>query len=211
MLGTQDTEQISNGLVTVGVDSQGGKLDPVRFDLNGQIVEPLHRAPWLGEKGHDLMPVLANLKGDFFCAPFGDSDVLGEVRTHGLTANGMWELKARTPLSLTYELVGSVLGARVSKEVFLRASSPLIYQRHTFVGGSGEMPIGHHAMLRANEPLNLSFSAWSWGGTPPDPVETVQTGEVGACLPAELRDACAGHDKRRFVRQFVDVSRPGRQ
>lgn len=176
MLGTQDTRQISNGLVTVGVDSQGGKLDPIRFDLEGLSVEPLHRAPWLGEKGHDLMPVLANLKGDFFCAPFGDSDVLDEARAHGLTANGTWNLKGRAPLSLTYELAGSVMGARVSKEVSLRDSSPLIYQRHTLSGGSGALPVGHHAMLRADEPLNLSFSDWWWGGTPPAPVETAQTG-----------------------------------
>lgn len=174
---TEHNHTLNNGLVEVGLNPVGGQLEPVCFFLNGQTVSPLHHAPWFGEPHPDLPPMLQNLQGDFFCAPFGDNDLLlEETRPHGLTANGTWLLKETKPLSLRYELDGTVAGARVSKELSLREGQPLVYQRHIFSGGSASLPFGHHAMLRADEPLELSFSPWVWGGTPPEPVETDATG-----------------------------------
>ena len=174
---TQHSRTLNNGLVEVGLNPVGGQLEPVCFFLNEQPLRPLHHAPWLNEPYRDLPPMLQNLQGDFFCAPFGDNDLLPEeTRPHGLTANTTWLLKETKPLSLHYEAGGTVAGAHVSKELSLREGQPLVYQRHIFSGGSASLPFGHHVMLRADEPLKLSFSPWVWGGTPPEPVETDATG-----------------------------------
>lgn len=169
--------RLNNGLVEVGLNRTGGQLDPVRFFLPEGVIEPLHRAPWLNEEGTDIAPMLQNLRGDFFCAPFGDNDLLpDETRPHGLTANGVWQLKHAAPSQIDYELVGNVAGASVSKSISLRDGQPLVYQSHRFDGGDTRLPIGHHAMLRADEPLKLSFSPYIWSGTPPQPIETRTTG-----------------------------------
>ncbi len=168
---------LNNGLLEVGLNPTGGMLESVRFFLPDRVIEPMHRAPWLDESLPDAPPMLQNLAGDFFCAPFSDSDILpDETRPHGLTANGSWQVTDASLLHLEAELNGTVAGARVSKILELREGQPLLYQTHRFQGGDIRLPLGHHAMLRAGEPLNLSFSPWVWGGTPPEPVETEASG-----------------------------------
>jgi hypothetical protein len=97
-----------------------------------------------------------------------------EQRDHGLTANGVWRLREQSGNRVLLELEGRVSGAIVTKEVFLRPREPVVYQRHRFDGGTGALPMGHHAMLRApeGEALGLSFSRWAWAGTAPEPVES---------------------------------------
>jgi hypothetical protein len=161
--------------VEVGVHRVGGHLGPVRFRHGSLVFEPLHRAPWLDEPGGVEPPMLRNLQGDFFCAPFGANDLRAEEqRDHGLTANGAWRLREQSGNRVLLELEGRVSGAIVTKEVFLHPREPVVYQLHRFDGGTGALPMGHHAMLRApeGEALRLSFSRWAWAGTPPEPVES---------------------------------------
>ncbi|MEX2537009.1 MAG: hypothetical protein WD273_15535 [Trueperaceae bacterium] len=175
MTTTAKTWHLGNGLVEFGVLEIGGQLGPVRFVHNGGIIEPMHRAPWADEPGSANIPMMQHLRGDFFCAPFGANDLLQEeLRDHGRTANGVWREVERTSMRLELELDGKVAGARVRKELWLEPGRPLIYQRHTFEGGEGALPLGHHAMLRApaGEQLRISFSPWVWAGTPPAPVES---------------------------------------
>src|SRR5690606_15180637 len=104
-------------------------------------------------------PMLQNLQGDFFCAPFGASDLLaGEDRPHGLTANGAWRPLEEGRERLLLELEGRVSGARVTKEVRLVPGHRVVYQTHRLVGGAGRLPLGHHAMLRAPEGEELALS-----------------------------------------------------
>ena len=169
------TWSLSNGLVELSVLEVGAQLGPVVFDLDGRKLSPMHLAPWSDEPGATHLPMLQNLRGDFFCAPFGANDLLGEeARDHGLTANGRWRQLARTETRLELELEGTVSGATVSKEIRLEPGQPVVYQRTILEGGSGRLPLGHHAMLRApeGEQLLLSFSPFSWAGTPPRPVES---------------------------------------
>jgi hypothetical protein len=169
------TWALGNGIVELGVNRTGGQLWPVRFRHDGRWIEPMHRAPWVEQPGAAEIPMLQNLSGDFFCAPFGANDLDPfESRDHGLTANGSWTELARTPERLELELSGTVCGASVRKEVRLVARQPIVYQLHRFLGGEGSLPIGHHAMLRApaDELLELSFSPFVWAGTPPRPVES---------------------------------------
>ena len=89
--------QLESDRVHSGVSRDGGFLHPVSFQCkDGRTISPLHRAPWLEESVlGDIPPMLRGLRGDFFCAPFGDSDVMPEeTRPHGATANAAWTLSS---------------------------------------------------------------------------------------------------------------------
>lgn len=149
----------------------GGFLDEVVFD--GRF-SPLHRPPWAGKPNvHNLPPILLNLRCDFFCAPFGASDMdPGEDRPHGASANDAWIPEKITPTSGYWKLRPKISGAVLHKVITLKEGHPVVYQTHTFEGGQGSLPIAHHLMLKASKPLNLSFSPCKFIGTPPSPVET---------------------------------------
>jgi len=167
------TWRIQGERVRLGVTALGGQLDNVCFEIGRGTIRPLHTAPWPPD-GHadDVPPMLRVLRGDFFCAPFGASDVLpDEDRPHGTPANDIWDPIRVDDAALELELRRPVAGARLRKRVHVRPGEAAVYQEHVFTGGAGALPIGHHAMLRAAEPLRLGFSRWMWGGTPPEPLE----------------------------------------
>lgn len=163
--------------VRVKVNPAGGHLHDVAIRWNGREIRPLHRAPWVdsGEVLPDDVPVgLRNLAGDFFCAPFADSDLDG-APGHGWTANGQWDLDGidedAAGVTARFTLQQKVFGATVRKVVTLRQGQPIVYQRHVFEGGSGALPMAHHAMIRAPGGAALSFSDKAFGITPPTPME----------------------------------------
>lgn len=156
--------------VSVSFLPMGGFLDEAVFENR---FSPLHKAPWTDEIPHDGIPfMLQNLRGDFFCAPFGASDVdPNEVRPHGATSNDLWEPIETTQGSGHWKLSCPVMGAIVTKKIHLKNGHPTIYQEHIFEGGNGHIPIAHHLMLKANSSLKLSFSPYQFAATPPDPIE----------------------------------------
>ena len=168
------TYHLGNGLVELGVDTEGGHLWPVRFKGIRGWIEPMHRAAWADDATLDgVPPVIKKLSGDFFAAPFGASDLdPAETRPHGATANGRWNrIQGSSQSLLELQLEDSVLGATVTKKIHLNPGEPIVYQEHQFHGGAGRLPVGHHAMLRLLEPVLLSCSPRAWSGTPPVPVE----------------------------------------
>ena len=49
--------------------------------------------------------MLRGLRGDFFCAPFGECDLTpAETRPHGATANRRWALRSCLANALEFEL-----------------------------------------------------------------------------------------------------------
>jgi hypothetical protein len=166
---------------SLSITETGGHLSDVVFTIEGgRKISPMHTAPWANEAlPADTWDILRVLRGDFFCAPFGSSDAIpSETRVHGLPANGTWRLTGSTPTAIDATLDGTVLGATVTKHVEVRPGEAIVYQRHIMKGGSGRLPVGHHAMLRADHPLLLSFSPWTMALTPPDPVETPPHGRM---------------------------------
>ncbi len=166
--------QLESDHVRLEVGTKGGFLYPVEFLLeDGRSISPLHCAPWIKETvPEETPPMLRGLRGDFFCAPFGTSDLTPEeTRPHGATANANWKVISSSQSSLTLELEPSIMDSRVTKHVFLQANHPIIYQEHILCGGQGKIPIGHHAMLHTKSKLLLGFSSFIWAGTPPDAPE----------------------------------------
>lgn len=167
------------GRVALAVTEIGGHLDEICFEMeDGRAVRPMHSAPWRGEAfDDDTSPMLRQLTGDFFCAPFGPGDLPGHASpVHGKTANGHWTLRERRGDALTLTLDDTVMGAAVTKTVMLRQNESVIYQRHVFTGGEGALPLGHHAMLSARSPLTLAFGPRLWAGSPPEPTEIAPEG-----------------------------------
>jgi hypothetical protein len=177
--------------VQVGVTEEAGHLDPVRFDTDGGVFQPMHVAPWADEAlGPEVPPVVRVLRGDFLCAPFGPSDLLpDEQRVHGATASARWTRVSADKHDLELELESRVMGARIRKHVHVRPGHAVVYQEHVFEGGSGALPVGHHAMLRVPERVHLGFSSWIWAGTGPEPLEPDPAlGRSLLAYPQEITD-----------------------
>lgn len=165
--------------ISLALEPLGGMIADLVIERGGRRIAPLHRAPWVGRSEPlpaDAAPHLGVLEGDFFCAPFGQTDDPA-VPSHGWPANGHWQLGgldigidgARTG---RFELVERVGGAAVTKEVTVRPEHPVVYQRHILRGGSGALPIAHHAMIHVPGGARLSFSAKDFGATPGAPLES---------------------------------------
>ncbi|RPI75960.1 MAG: hypothetical protein EHM47_01065 [Ignavibacteriales bacterium] len=185
---------IKNDKVKVGVTEECGHLHPVRFFIDNKVVEPLNIAPWINEKLDDsIPPMLKMLRGDFFCMPFSNSDVLkDEDRAHGTTANDKWNLISKDNSLLEFKLDKKVSGAEIIKRIKLNSDHPVIYQEHKIIGGEGKIPIGHHLMLKVPEKIYLSFSDFLFGETPLFPVET---------------DPEMGNSIFKYPQQFTDLTK----
>ena len=100
---------------TARVTAVGAMLTDAMFDLpDGRQINPLHKAPWLGQTlPADTPPLLAHLQGEWPCVPFGappDTPLTGAweglhpkpVRwPHGYGANHAWTLSQRTADNVT--------------------------------------------------------------------------------------------------------------
>ncbi|HMN88063.1 MAG TPA: hypothetical protein PKA74_19065, partial [Bauldia sp.] len=185
--------------IAVRFNPNGGMLDRVAIPAGGRTIEPLHRAPWLDtpeDVPADAAPHLRWLAGDFFCAPFAKPDV-EPAPAHGWAANGVWAPRGRATaadgaLTATFELDHAILGGTLAKDIVLRPGHPVVYQRHVFTGGTGGIPIAHHAMIRVPGGARLSFSAKDFGGTPTTPQESVpERGRSILAYPQRFDDLSA--------------------
>jgi hypothetical protein len=159
--------------ISLIVDLAVGHIRSLEIKADGHPLRPLHTAPWVDDQAITgdprIAPGLKFLSGDFFCAPFGKSDV-EEAPLHGWPANSRWEFvteghegDATTALFL---LEKSVMGARLWKEITLRGRHPFVYQRHIFEGGNGAVSVASHAMTRFADKGRLSFSPKAFGELP---------------------------------------------
>lgn len=181
--------QVQSDAVSLGVTEVGGHLSDVTFRFrDGRNVSPMHTAPWHDEPlPADTPPMMRMLRGDFFCAPFGASDVIGGD-LHGPSANGHWSLTASEPDRIVVALDATILGATLTKHVSLHPGQTMVYERHTFTGGDGRIPVAHHAMLRAGHKLKLGFAPHRFAGTPPEAVEVPPAGRSLLAYPQEFTD-----------------------
>ncbi|MDQ2067247.1 hypothetical protein Q9295_12795 [Xinfangfangia sp. CPCC 101601] len=154
--------------ITLQFSAQGGVIHPLEVTDQGQIIAPLHAAPW-AEKDvpTDAPPHQAWLRGDFLAAPMG----AGPDGLHGLAANGPWQVLPTQSGQLRALLQGQIMGASVIKELSVSDDHPFLYQRHLFIGGSGSLPVANHAMVSVPQGAKLSFSRKRWFETLCAPLE----------------------------------------
>lgn len=171
-------DRIATSGIAITFNPDGGIIDELVIDTEAGPLRPLHRAPWL-RSGETLPagvpPVEANLAGDFFCAPFAIPT--GDAPIHGWAANGHWNSvgtaqDADGSVVSRYVLEKPISGAQLTKEIRLVPGQPIVYQRHVFSGGSGFIPIAHHAMIHVPGGAQLSFSPKAVCRTPNGAPET---------------------------------------
>ena len=168
-----DAFHLSHAAGRVAVDPACGHLADLALRCGDDWLHPLFRAPWADRAGDldpGMLPVLRHLSGDFFCAPFSDSDVQAGP-PHGPTANAPWREIGRADDRLTLACSETVLNARVEKTLRFRGDDPVLYQEHRLVGGDGRVPVAHHVMIRAAEGCRLSTSPKRFVATPPTTLE----------------------------------------
>ncbi len=166
--------------VELAITKHGGHMAPVTFDRKaGTPIRPYHISPWQDE-GLENLPaaVLAPLRGDFFCMPFGGNAApRGSERhvPHGETATAQWKLGSRSREADGTERLALVLDThvrpgKVTKELFLMPGEPVVYSRHVIEGFAGPTPLAHHATLAMPEEegvVRVSTSPFRLGMTCP--------------------------------------------
>jgi hypothetical protein len=183
--------------ISVKVDLDIGHLRSVEIVRDGKKLTPFYTAPWVDDPSiandESIFPNLRGLSGDFFCAPFGRSDV-EEAPPHGWPANSRWELVATSkhPAGGSiahFTLQKKVMGARLTKEIVLRDGHPFVYQRHIFEGGERAVTVASHAMTKFATKGRLSFSLKAYGAAPADPQESDPTrGRSALAYPSRFTD-----------------------
>lgn len=196
--------------ISVVFDPKGGVIDDVIISCDdGRELHPLHKAPWTRISGPlpDSVPLIERrLAGDFFCAPFAMTRRPG-VPLHGWSANGDWQRASGSTQGMAvglYNLRQDIEGAKLTKEIRLRPGHPVVYQTHTFVGGTGHIPIAHHAMLHVPGGARLSFSGKTSGRTGPVPPERAPTrGRSILAYPQEFQSLTS---VRQCDGKFIDAT-----
>lgn len=171
--------------VSFSLKKTGGQIGPVKFRIQRQLIEPFHTAPWCDTPAAaEMIPLLRELRGDFFCAPFGNGPGWrGEVHPpHGETANAEWTVTASAPERLVAVLETRVRPGQITKVVEARPGETNLYQTHLFAGYQGGMCCGHHAMLdfNRNGPGVVSTSKLHLAQVLPAPFENPVLGGYSA-------------------------------
>ncbi|YCM43588.1 hypothetical protein V2O64_19970 [Verrucomicrobiaceae bacterium 227] len=152
--------------VSLAVTGVGGHMT-AEFNLGGRKVSPYARAPWFPDEIDDEMPVLLkNLRGDFFCLPFGPQ---GNGPPHGETANGEWMCEESPAHELRLSMETGDSGCRVVKSIETREGHAALYIQNTVTGLSGDWSYGSHPILDFSKMPEgegrVSTSAFRWGST----------------------------------------------
>ena len=210
--------------VEAAVTVMGGMLGPVTFYPQDRApIQPYAVAPWAEEKlPLEMPPMIAALRGDWFCSAFGENVEKFADRTlppHGETANGHWsgvacgETKAGCWLRLGIDL--PLQGGRCEATTALLHDQTVVYQRHDLSGLTGVANPGHHATLVFPDVVgtaNLSFSRWQLARTFFEPTEqpenrgyswlkpdtTINDLRAVPCIDGSTTDLCSYPARRGY-------------
>lgn len=176
--------------IQLSFDPQTGLIESFTVADGDTEISPMHRAPWVGTdevlpKG--LAPHMYTLGGDFFCAPFGQEK--DGAPLHGWPANAPWSVTSTSTGYLSARLDRRVNNAELVKELWLCPEHPFVYQRHTFNGGNGQIPVANHANLSLPNGGIIRTSPKSGWQTSPMPLESDPArGRSGLIYPASSSD-----------------------
>ncbi len=159
---------------------RGGMSAPVRFTLeDGRRISPYLVTPWQTENKCVLgRGCLENLRGEFFCLPFGGNaePVDGELHPcHGEISGEPWSFEgiseAGDSVSVKFSIEMKIrMGGKVSKTIRFDRGSSALYISDSVSGLTGKMPAGHHPIVRmpaGNAKMFLSTSNFEFGMVTP--------------------------------------------
>lgn len=179
----QESMLLSTAAVKLALTLKCGMLGPVTFFPKDAVpIQPYAIAPW-GEENlaPGTQPMIAALRGDWFCCAFGENAELHRQRQfppHGETANRDWQciagsktgvgcyVRLRTDLPLQ--------GGCCEATTALLNEHSIVYQRHDLSGLSGPINPGHHATISFPDLQGagrLSFSRFVHAQTYIEPTE----------------------------------------
>ena len=192
---SQPSYVIANKQTELAVTRLGGHMAPVTFLRDSdQPVQPYYISPWQDEKLTEFgAPVLAPLRGDFFCLPFGGNTEAsrGEKHPpHGEVAGSDWTLidseTAGPVTSITLTIEPQVRKGKVTKTLSLVDGQSVVYSRDLVEGFAGPAPLGHHATLAMPDKegsVRLASSPIRFGMTNPGLFSDPKQGEYQSLLP----------------------------
>lgn len=185
---------LSSDSVSLYVTREGGQMAPVEFKLGERTVSPYALSPWTPDEVDAELPVLLkNLRGDFFCLPFGPQQ---DGEPHGETANHSWEKVAESANSLVLEIDASDVAGKVTKTITLRDGETAIYVEHRIEGVDGQWSYGTHPILDLSDIYEgqgrLSVSPFRWASVYPEEFSSPADGANQALkIAAEFSDLTA--------------------
>lgn len=135
---------IRSNTVVAFVTVQGAHVGPATFTFRGMTSSPYSLAPWLPGEFAGIPPLLDNLRGDFFCLPFGEQDGWAP---HGEVAGAPWSVVDHGENAVTVECRPHDIGGRVTKTVSVDDDGPVVYQEIVVEGVTGEFPYGTHPIV----------------------------------------------------------------
>ena len=156
-----------------------GMHAPVEFFTDtDKSVSPYALTPWQDERPDlSFCPLLQNLRGDFFCMPFGGNPegVDGfEYPPHGETAASAWKLDKAVEEGekavFEFSMDTTINPFHIVKHFEMRSNHSALYIKHTVSGLDGKMPYGHHSIIHMpeeGEKMYLSTSKFDVGMTCP--------------------------------------------
>ena len=172
---------LSTPELDLDVTRRGGHMAPVVFHLPTGDVSPYALAPWRPAEYPEIPPLLAVLRGDFFCLPFG-GQVTGPP--HGDTANAEWTEISRGEGSLRLVMDTTDSGARVWKTIATRPGHHALYLEHEISNLEGDFSYGTHPILDftglADGVGRVSVSPFHWASVCPGPFSNPADGETQA-------------------------------
>ena len=171
--------QLSAKGIKLFLTEDAGMHAPVEFFADSaDPVSPYALTPWQDERPDiSFCPLLQNLRGDFFCIPFGDNpDAVGAFKypPHGETAANAWKLDKAVEDAekavFEFSMDTTINSFHVVKRFEMRSGHPVLYIQHTVSGLEGKMPYGHHSILHMpeeGEKMFLSNGGFQLGMTCP--------------------------------------------
>jgi hypothetical protein len=122
----------------------GAHIAPVRFLLGDRWVSPYSLAPWQPAEASEHDSILAHLRGDFFCLPFGEQ---ADGPLHGEVSNSTWTIDAADATAAVMSMDTVDSHAHFTKRVHLQPGQRALYQRITSSGLLGDWNYGMHPTL----------------------------------------------------------------
>jgi hypothetical protein len=135
---------LASDTVEADVTLTGAHISPVRFRLGDRWVSPYSIPPWQPAEAADHDPILAHIRGDFFCLPFGEQP---DGPLHGEVSNNPWTIEAAAPDSVVLSIDASDAQAHVTKRVHLKPGHTVLYQQIESTGLQGSWNYGTHPTL----------------------------------------------------------------